>query len=118
MTRVRSKLGDWLRRLAELIDRPGTPKATHLSFTFEDGIGMVVHSGPITSGPNRLGCQLWYLNDDDYRHAFADSGKRTTVHVSTPVRDHPAERDRLVGLTALRMTGVNAADLKPLRWRP
>lgn len=56
----------WLRRLADRIDRPGAPKATHLSFTFEHRRGMVVRE-------DGRGCRLWYCGDADYERAHADA---------------------------------------------
>lgn len=51
-----------LRRIADRLDHRGAPKATHLSFTFEPGRGLVVNE-------DGRGCRLWYLGDDEYAKA-------------------------------------------------
>jgi hypothetical protein len=61
---VRRRLGWWLRRLADRIDRPGAPKRTGLTFGYVERVGLVVEF----DGP---GCPLWYLNDDDRERAYA-----------------------------------------------
>jgi hypothetical protein len=55
-----------LRFLADRIDRPGAPKATHWRFTFERGEG-------IRFREDGRGCRVWYLGDDDYERAHAEA---------------------------------------------
>lgn len=61
-----ARLAKLLRRLADRIDYHGAPKATHLSFTFERGQGLVVNE-------DGRGCRLWYLGDDQYAKAHAEA---------------------------------------------
>lgn len=61
---MRRRLGSWLRRFADRIDRPGAPKRTGLTFGYVEHVGLVVE----WDGP---GCPLWYLQDDDYELAHA-----------------------------------------------
>lgn len=56
-----------LRRIADRIDRPGAPKATHLSFTFEERTGIAIRD-------DGRGCRLWYLNDAEHERAHAEAG--------------------------------------------
>lgn len=60
---MRKRLANKLRKWAELLDRPGTMKKTSMSFYFKDGVGIFVDM------TGRLGCPLWYKNDDDYERA-------------------------------------------------
>lgn len=90
----RRTLGRWLRRLADRIDRHGAPKATGLSFTFEPGIGRVIHHGNgVPIRPRATGCTLWYLGDDEYERAHTDAGKGNPRGSSTILR-HPQVADR------------------------
>lgn len=65
---MRKRIGYWLRRLADHIDYRGAPRHTHLSFTFEYGVGLVVHD-------DGRGCHLWYLGMDEYERAHLDGGE-------------------------------------------
>lgn len=56
----------WLRCIADRIDHPGAPKATHWHFTFERGRGVVFNE-------QGRGCRLWYLGDADYERAHAEA---------------------------------------------
>lgn len=63
------------------------PKATGLSFTIEDGLGRVLHFGDgVPIRPPAVGCRLWMLNDDDYKRAFTDAGKRRPNSTSVVLR--------------------------------
>lgn len=64
---MNKRLAYWLRRLADRIDHRGAPKSIGWSFTFEKGRGLVFHEG------RDRGCPLWYLGDDDYERAHAQS---------------------------------------------
>jgi hypothetical protein len=56
-----------LRFLADRIDHAGAPKATSLTFTFEERTGLVVRD-------DGRGCRLWYLGDEDYERAHDEAG--------------------------------------------
>jgi hypothetical protein len=64
---MRERLGWWLRRFADHIDRSHAPKAIGHSFTFERGRGIVFHDG------RDRGCPLWYLSDADYERAHREA---------------------------------------------
>lgn len=74
---MRLRFALWLMHLAyrvvELIDRRAVPKATHMTFRFETGVGMVIyaeHAALHDSFEASLkGCRLWYLDDLDYAKA-------------------------------------------------
>lgn len=78
MVNAKQRLAWRLRCLADRIDHRGAPKhISSLTFTFEAGVGVVVHA----RGPAALrmhengqlpGCSLWYLGDDDYERAHED----------------------------------------------
>jgi hypothetical protein len=59
---MRRRLAGWFRRVADSIDEEGSPKVTHCSFTFEDGLGIVFHE-------DHRGCRVAYLGDDELRRA-------------------------------------------------
>jgi hypothetical protein len=63
---LRAQIGWWLRIWADRIDDEHAPKMTHVSFTFEQGEGMVFHE-------DGRGCPLWYLDDDDYKRAHREA---------------------------------------------
>lgn len=60
-------------RVIELIDRRAVPKATHMTFRFEDNVGMVIYATNAVIDDSfessRKGCRLWYLDDLDYEKA-------------------------------------------------
>ena len=64
---LRALIADELRRIADRIDRPGAPKATHLSFTFEERTGIAIRD-------DGRGCRLWYLNDAEHERAHDEAG--------------------------------------------
>jgi hypothetical protein len=69
---MRRWLANAMRRLADRIDHAGAPKAMHLSFTYEDGKGIVIH-GLNGVGDCGRGCRLWVLNDDEYAKAHIEA---------------------------------------------
>lgn len=56
-----------LRFLADRIDHAGAPKASHITFTFEERTGIVFRK-------DGRGCRVWYLGDDDYERAHDEAG--------------------------------------------
>ena len=66
MSTITRKAAYWLRRVADRIDRPGAPKATHWTFTFELRKGVRFRE-------DGRGCRLWYYGDADYNRAYTDS---------------------------------------------
>lgn len=56
----------FLRRVADRLDDKGAPKGMSLSFTFELGEGIRIRD-------DGKGCPLWYLGDEDYERAHAES---------------------------------------------
>lgn len=71
---MKRRLAEWMRKWADRIDWPGAPKATHLTFTFEAGKGIVIHG--LNGEPEPIappGCRLWYLNDADYEKAHTEA---------------------------------------------
>lgn len=92
MNGLKLRIAKAMRRWADRLDDDGAPKLMNLSFTFEDGIGMVIHSGPIASREGQIGCQLAYLHEDDYRRAHADAGRRSERYESYPLTANRADR--------------------------
>jgi hypothetical protein len=88
---VKRRLARWMRRTADRIDRAGAPKASSMTFTFENRRGIVVHG--LDDGPAR-GCRLWYLNDAEYEKAW------------TEAVDPPELRVHWASATASRWKGV------------
>ena len=80
---LRALIADELRRLADRLDRPGAPKAIHVSFTLEERVGMVFRD-------DGRGCRLWYLGDQDYERAHDQAGPLLGAHseVWLPQRRH------------------------------
>jgi hypothetical protein len=63
-------LAEWLRRFADRIDYDGAPKCTEMTFTFESGVGIVVHKG---DSP-RPGCKLWTIGGEaEYEKAHTEA---------------------------------------------
>jgi hypothetical protein len=67
--RVSTRIGWWLRRLADRIDHKHAPKGIHWSFTFEPYTG-------IEFNEDGRGCPLWYLDDESYERAHTEGGTR------------------------------------------
>lgn len=63
---MRARIGMWMRRWADRIDRDGAPKAIGWSFTFEHQRGIVFRE-------DGRGCPLWYLGDADHDRAHSES---------------------------------------------
>ncbi|AMU55782.1 hypothetical protein PP336_14485 [Mycobacteroides abscessus] len=75
-THLRRAVAKRLRYLADRLDDAGAPKTTGMTFTFEPGIGTVVH-GVDFHDPNRgRGCRLAYLGDDEYEKAHTEAVNR------------------------------------------
>lgn len=55
-----------MRRYADRLDRAGAPKATHWSFTFERGRGLVFRE-------DGRGCRVWHYGDSDYERAHTEA---------------------------------------------
>lgn len=66
-----ARIGRRLRFLADRIDRAGAPKATSMTFTFEDRTGIVVRQ-------DGRGCRLWHYGDEDYERAHDEAGPVAT----------------------------------------
>lgn len=64
----RARLGWQLRCWADRIDHANAPRIMHLSFTFEDHRGIVIHD-------DGRGCPLVYLGETHYGWAHEDSGQ-------------------------------------------
>lgn len=60
------RLAHWMRKWADRVDPDGAPRYTGLSFTFEQGQGLVVND-------EQRGCSLWYLGLDSYDRAHTES---------------------------------------------
>lgn len=67
---MRSRIGKFLRRVADRIDYQGAPRGTGFSFTIETGEGLRVRE-------DGKGCGLWYLGNAEYdrAHTEADSAE-------------------------------------------
>ena len=65
-----------LRYLADRIDHAGAPKASHITFTFEERTGIVFRE-------DGRGCRLWYLGDDSYEKAHAEAGPVASATAET-----------------------------------
>ena len=70
-------LARWARRMANVIDPEGQPRLSGLLFTFEDGIGHVLHGEPGMHRVQSQGCPLMYF-EEHYDRAFAEADKPTT----------------------------------------
>ncbi len=72
---MRARIGRLLRRWADRIDDTGAPKHTGLSFTYENGRGMVLHGefGSIKASRDIKGCSLWRIGEEDYDRAWWDA---------------------------------------------
>lgn len=75
VTDIRARIGRRLRFLADRIDRAGAPRASHITFTFEERTGIVFRE-------DGRGCRVWHLSDADYEKAHDEAG---------PVADGNAE---------------------------
>lgn len=77
LTRWLAGLADFSRRLADRIDHRGAPKLSHISFTFEEGLGLVFRD-------DGCGCRLAWLGDDEYERAHTEAGRPEpgTVHLA------------------------------------
>jgi hypothetical protein len=64
---IRAFIGRRLRYAADRIDRAGAPKASHVTFTFEERTGIVFRD-------DGRGCRVWYLGDADYEKAHDEAG--------------------------------------------
>lgn len=62
--RPRMWLGYWLRRIADRVDWWGAPRAPSMSFTIEQGKGVVFHQDRTS------GCPLWFHGYGDYEKAY------------------------------------------------
>lgn len=78
---LRARIARRLRYAADRIDRRGAPKATSMTFTFEERTGVVVRD-------DGRGCRLWYLGDDSYEKAHDEAGAAAsgTAQVWLPQR--------------------------------
>jgi hypothetical protein len=68
---MRSRLGCWLRRIADRVDYRGAPCLVGWSFTYELGVGLVWHEDPVSNQPFK-GCPVWYF-PEQHDLAFVDS---------------------------------------------
>jgi hypothetical protein len=92
MPGIRGCIGWYLRKYADRIDRPGAPKAMHVSFTFEERAGIVFRD-------DGKGCRLWYYGDDDYERAHAESGPVTGGSSTVWLPQPPARPGSVIFLT-------------------
>jgi hypothetical protein len=65
--RLRAFIGRRLRTIADRIDYAGAPKASHVTFTFEERTGIVFRD-------DGRGCRVWHLSDADYEKAHTEAG--------------------------------------------
>lgn len=72
---MRPRIGGLLRRVANRLDPSGEPRSSGLSFTFENGKGMVLHGGLGCHGPTTKGRTLWLIDTDEDR-AWSDADDR------------------------------------------
>ena len=79
---LRALLVGGLRRIADRIDYPGAPKAIHVSFTFEDRIGIVFRD-------DGHGCRLWYYGDTEYERAHTEAGPVLDANSTVWLPRHP-----------------------------
>lgn len=87
---LRAFIADELRRIADRLDRPGAPKATHVSFTFEEHVGIVFRD-------DGRGCRLWYLGDADYERAHDQAGPALGANSTMWLPQRPAVVSRAAG---------------------
>lgn len=67
-----TRIGYWLRRLADRIDPVNAPRAIGQSFTFEQGWGLRFRD-------DGRGCPLWYLSEADYARAHDEADVREAI---------------------------------------
>jgi hypothetical protein len=89
---LRAFIGHHLRTIADRIDYAGAPRATSMTFTFEERTGIVVRD-------DGRGCRLWYLGDASYEKAHDEAGP---VASGTAEVWLPQRVDRGTPLTGLR----------------
>lgn len=87
---LRALIAGEFRRIADRLDRPGAPKATHVSFTFEERTGIVFRS-------DGRGCRVWYYGDAEYERAHSEAG-RIPVPGGTAEVWLPVSRDSWIAL--------------------
>ncbi len=66
---IRTKLGWWLRCLADRIDYPHAPRVLSYSFTFERGEGIKFRD-------DSKGCPLGIIHYDQYDRAWNEADKK------------------------------------------
>lgn len=69
---LRARIARRLRFAADRIDHAGAPKASHITFTFEERTGIVFRE-------DGRGCRVWHLNDADYEKAHDEAGPTVTA---------------------------------------
>lgn len=79
-----ARLAAYYRRLADRIDHQGAPKLSHLTFTFEDGVGIVFRD-------DGHGCRLAWLGDGEYERAHEEAGRPQPGTVWLPHRTRVGE---------------------------
>ncbi len=72
---MRARIGTLLRRVANRLDPSGEPRPSGLSFTYENGIGMVLHGELGCHRATTKGRTLWLLDADEGR-AWSDADDR------------------------------------------
>ncbi|AZV00785.1 hypothetical protein SEA_KIKO_64 [Gordonia phage Kiko] len=70
-SKMRARIGWWLRCLADRIDHAHSPRITGWTFTFERGRGAVFHHDPLGPMTGR-GCRIVYFADE-YDRAHDDA---------------------------------------------
>jgi hypothetical protein len=65
--RVAARLAGFARRIADRVDPDGAVRLTHVTFTFEDGIGIMFRD-------DARGCRVAYLGTAEYERAHDEAG--------------------------------------------
>jgi hypothetical protein len=95
---LRTFIGRRLRYAADRIDYAGAPRASHITFTFEEYIGIVFRE-------DGRGCRVWHLNDADYERAHTEAGPVANPSADVWLPDRRRRDAPGVGAVARFMVG-------------
>jgi hypothetical protein len=87
---ARARVGAWLRKWADRIDDDHAPRRSGISFTFEEGRGIVTNQ-------EARGCPLWYLSSADYERAHDEAETEHVVVMWRNIHDGREPKTRRAG---------------------
>jgi hypothetical protein len=65
---MRALIGEWLRRLADRVDKDNAMRTPGWGFRFEQGVGVVWTENPVPNSGPPTACRVWYF-PKDYQYA-------------------------------------------------